>query len=321
MQESTPKTSEDESKFWLTTDADPSVLQEFFNKDAFRHKRVTKNHQLPFKLDGNSHVVHDGHFYYNQFGTNKLIKYELATNHTYFRHIEEASHRPYTSKLYETQYNYMDLMADENGLWVVFARNNTNNTLVLKFDPVTLDTENVWNITLDHTMIGEMFIACGILYGTEPATETFTKIRFAFDLYLNSPVDISVNFTNPFKHNNLIAYNPRHEKIYAWDSKNLIEYPLKFTESTSESEEESEEQATRTTVHGAVAGEENKAKSMEWTGLSRGVLHLLVAQELILLTSSASREETQGGKKWDRKHKKNGPQRHHYTYKKYRLPV
>ena len=245
MQESSPvgkNGQQDDTKLWLTVDSEPSIVQEFTDSNAFQQKRVAKIHQLPFKLEGNSHVVYDGHFYYNQYGTNKLIKYELSTNHTYFRHIEDAAHRPSSVKLYETQYNYMDVMADENGLWVVFAQNVTNNTLVLKFDPITLGTENVWNITLDHSMIGEMFIACGILYGTESGTETFTKIRFAFDLYLNTPVDVSVNFTNPFKNNNLIAYNPRHEKLYAWDATNLIEYPLKFTEAVAtDSEEDAEE--------------------------------------------------------------------------------
>lgn len=125
-------------------------------------------------------------------------------------------------------------MSDENGLWVIFAANNTNNTLILKFDPVSLGTENIWNLTLDHQLIGEMFISCGVLYGVESATDVFTKIRFAFDLYLNTPLDVSVNFTNPFKHNNLLSYNPQHEKLFAWDSRNLIEYPIRFIEATEE---------------------------------------------------------------------------------------
>jgi hypothetical protein len=137
----------------------------------------------------------------------------------------------------------MDIMADENGLWVIFAANSTNNTLIIKFDPLSLGTENVWNITLDHTSIGDMFIACGILYGVESITETFTRIRFAFDLYLNTPVEVSVNFTNPFKHNTLISYNARHEKIISWDSRNLIEYPIRFIQNVEENvvEDENEE--------------------------------------------------------------------------------
>lgn len=241
MQDSAPKSPEDESKFWMTTQNDPGILFEFANKDAFRHKNVTKSYALPFQFVGNSHIIHGGHFFYNQLGTNKLIKYDLSTNHTYFRSIEDASIRDDTGKLYETQHNFMDIMAEENGLWVVFAGNSTNNTLIIKFDSISLGTENVWNITLDHQTIGDMFIACGILYGVESSTETFTKIRFAFDLYLNTPLEVSVNFTNPFKHNNLISYNARHEKILGWDSRNLIEYPLRFLENVEEANNEDEQ--------------------------------------------------------------------------------
>ena len=167
------------------------MLFEFANKDAFRHKNPTKLYTLPFKFSGNSHVVYSNYFYYNQDGTNKLIKYDLMSNHTYFRSIEDAAFRPQPHYLYETQYNHMDINADENGLWVIFASSNTNNTLVVKIDPFSLGTENVWNISLDHQMIGEMFIACGVLYGIESATDTFTRIRFAFDLYLSTPIDVS----------------------------------------------------------------------------------------------------------------------------------
>jgi len=243
MQSTLPKSPQEEAKFWMTSQTEPGILFEFANKDAFRHKNVTKTYPLPFQFVGNSHVIHDGYFYYNQMGTNRLIKYDMNTNHTFFRPIEDASFSEDTGRLYETQFNFMDIMSDENGLWVVFAGNHTNNTLIIKLDPVSLGTENVWNITLDHSMIGEMFISCGVLYGIESATDVFTKIRFAFDLYANQPVDVSVNFTNPFKHNNLIAYNPRHEKIMAWDSRNLIEYPVRFleTEDTTTEEEPSEE--------------------------------------------------------------------------------
>ena len=243
MQDSAPKSPSEESKFWMTTHNEPGLLFEFGNKDAFRHKNATRTYQLPFQAVGNSHVVHAGHFFYNQLGTNKLIKYDLSTNHTYFRSIEEASTTETTGRLYETQHNFMDIMADENGLWVIFAGNATNNTLIIKFDPLSLGTENAWNITLDHTLIGDMFIACGVLYGVESTTETFTRIRFAFDLFLNSPLDVSVNFTNPFKHNTLISYNARHEKIIAWDSRNLIEYPIRFLENVEENivEDENEE--------------------------------------------------------------------------------
>lgn len=190
MQDPAPSSTDDELKYWMTVENEPSALFEFGSKEAFRHKNATRVYTLPFRFSGNSHVVYSGNFYYNQEGTNKLIKYELSSNHTSFRSIEDAAFKPQPHFLYETQYNYMDISADENGLWAIFAANNTNNTMIIKFDQRSLGTENAWNISLDHQMIGEMFIACGVLYGIESATDTFTKIRFAFDLFLNTPIEV-----------------------------------------------------------------------------------------------------------------------------------
>ena len=36
----------------------------------------------------------------------------------------------------------------------------------------------------------------------------------------------------------MIAYNPKYEQIYAWDSRNLIEYPVRFVEPSTETETE-----------------------------------------------------------------------------------
>ncbi|KAI1301448.1 Olfactomedin-like protein 2B [Halotydeus destructor] len=236
MADPSPGASDDGSKYWLTVESEPSTLFEFANKESFRHKRPTKSYSLPFSFAGNSHAVYSGCFYYNQQGTNRLIKYDLISNRTFFKSIEDAAHKPDERLLYETHHNYMDINVDENGLWVIFASEATNNTLILKIDAQSLMTQSAWNISLDHTKIGEMFIACGVLYGTESATDTFTKIRFAFDLYLNNPIEISVNFTNPFKNNSFLAYNPKHEQLYAWDARNLIEYPLRFVEPSAETE-------------------------------------------------------------------------------------
>ena len=231
MQDASPKTGEDAMKFWMTRENDTEKLYEYSSRDRFRHKSVTKIHQLESGYDGNSHVVYGGAFYYSEFETNRIIRLDLTSNKSSHRALDDVSFSPSIHKLYETQLSYMDFNADENGLWVIFSPNTTNNTLIVKIDPITLSTENVWNITLDHQMMGEMFIACGILYGVESTTDTFTKIRFAFDLYQNTPIpELNVNFTNPFRQNTMISYNPRYEQLYAWDAKNLIVYPIRFAD-------------------------------------------------------------------------------------------
>lgn len=72
------------------------------------------------RFAGNAHLIYSGFFFYNQEATNKLIKYDMNNNHSFFRAIDGASHSQDASPrtLYETQHNYMDIAADENGLWV-----------------------------------------------------------------------------------------------------------------------------------------------------------------------------------------------------------
>jgi hypothetical protein len=82
------------------------------------------------------------------------------------------------NKLFDKGYNYVDLSADENGLWAVYGLPENNNTVVVKMDAFTLKREYSWNISVDHHKVGEMFIVCGVLYAVDSVTDRDTKIRF-----------------------------------------------------------------------------------------------------------------------------------------------
>ena len=43
----------------------------------------------------------------------------------------------------------------------------------------------VWNISIDHHKVGEMFIVCGVLYAVDSVYDRNSKIRFALDLFKN----------------------------------------------------------------------------------------------------------------------------------------
>ena len=207
---------------------------EFDTKEMFRNKEISKNYSLKYPFAGNSQAVYGGSFYYNQEGTDKIVIYNLNTNETTDmkvppRSTSDKTFRTTNKLLYTTQYNYMDISSDENGLWVIYASNYTNNTMVMKFNGTQV--EYVWNLTIDHQTVGEMFIICGVLYGVESVTERNTKIEFAYDLYRNQQIEVSIEFTNPFSQTNFISYNPTHQKLYTWDKGNQLEYPVRFNES------------------------------------------------------------------------------------------
>lgn len=76
-----------------------------------------------------------------------------------------------------------------------------------------MQTQYIWNISINHHKVGEMFIVCGVLYAVDSVVEQTTRIRFALDLYKNNLLGVNLSFTNPFRKTTLIGYNHRH-KVY-----------------------------------------------------------------------------------------------------------
>jgi hypothetical protein len=80
--------------------------------------------------------------------------------------------------LYTTNYNYMDFSVDENGLWVIYGIPSTNHTIVMKVNTDRkMETQYMWNISINNHLFGEMFVACGVLYAVDSVTERNSKIR------------------------------------------------------------------------------------------------------------------------------------------------
>ena len=75
------------------------------------------------------------------------------------------------------QGNYLDLSVDENGVWGVFGLALDNNTVVMKIDAYKLDIDYMWNISLNHNQMADMFVVCGVLYGVDQVKERNTRIK------------------------------------------------------------------------------------------------------------------------------------------------
>ena len=78
---------------------------------------------------------------------------------------------------------------------------------VFQLDVINLTIQYIWNISLSHNKVGEMFVVCGVLYAVDSVTDRNTRIRFALDLYRNTLLDVSLSFTNPFKNTTMVGYN------------------------------------------------------------------------------------------------------------------
>ena len=72
---------------------------------------------------------------------------------------------------------FVDLSVDENGLWAIMAMKENNNTLIMKLSAWNLELIWAWNITLNHNLVADMFIVCGVLYAVDSTAARDTKIR------------------------------------------------------------------------------------------------------------------------------------------------
>lgn len=215
----------DSNKFWVTLDGDRTTLLEYVDNT------YSRRYSMPYAFRGNSQVVYNNSLFYHHDHTDSIVRFDLGNKSTAALSLAEGFSS--TRLLYGTQHNAMDILADENGLWVIYASAHSNNTLVMKFHEGAMKTERVWNLTLDHRTVGEMFIVCGVLYAVNSVHDVTTRITFAFDLYTETALEMALNFSNPFRNTSMVSYNPSDGSIYTWDLGHQLLYPLLFTNTTA----------------------------------------------------------------------------------------
>lgn len=216
-------------KFYATKEDDADHLYRYDNKAMFRKDLHSWRYNLSYPIKGNAHVVFNGSFFYNSRDPSKILKFHLHNESTAGLHIPHFKTNK-SNYLYTTENNYMDFTVDENGLWVIFGVPDTNNTAVMKVDPNTFQYQYIWNISLNHHKVGEMFIVCGVLYAIDSVTDRDSRIRFALDLYTNNLLHVDLPFTNPFRNTTMVGYNPKNKELYTWDRGNQLTYPVRYNE-------------------------------------------------------------------------------------------
>ncbi|EEC13525.1 colmedin, putative, partial [Ixodes scapularis] len=215
--------------FYVANGEDRTALLEFPSKAAFRNGSDPRILKLPTPAHGNAQVVYNGSFYYHQNDTNQIVRVALSGPGRGRLGLEDVAFRN-DSYLYTNQAgNYVNILADENGLWIIYSSRRSNNTMVLKVDEQSFRPEFIWNLTLDHRKVGKLFVVCGVLYGINSLTEHRTELGFAYDLYTESLLEgVRLNFSNPFGNTTFLSYNPGDGSLYSTDDQHQLLYPLLF---------------------------------------------------------------------------------------------
>ncbi|CAM4608255.1 olfactomedin-like protein 3 [Lepidochelys kempii] len=197
----------------------------------FSATRKAARIKLPYRWVGTGHLVYGGHLYYiRQQGTFQVIKFSLAN-----KTIVDSSVFPVEEQVPVfglSAFNYIDIAADEEGLWAIYAtRENEKNICLAKLDPVSLDTEQMWDTPCPRENAESAFVICGALYVVyNTRLPSRSRVQCVFDVSgTMTPEDAAlVYFPKRYGSHSSMKYNPKERQIYAWDDGYQIIYRMEM---------------------------------------------------------------------------------------------
>uniref|UniRef100_A0A8C9Y114 Olfactomedin-like domain-containing protein n=1 Tax=Sander lucioperca TaxID=283035 RepID=A0A8C9Y114_SANLU len=203
---------QDEGRYWLADHFSGRLLVELRNISALQDSS-NKNIDVRRFFQGCGHVVYKQSFYFHKAGTNRLMN---GTNTL----IMENSRYHQLTYLFPNSKTYFKFAVDENGLWVIFASNADDDTMVAKINPDTFIVELIINTHYPTTKAGNAFIVCGVLYFTDDKDR---RVTYAFDLKKESPLDASFDLRPANGTLAMLSYYPNKKLLYMWDSRSITD--------------------------------------------------------------------------------------------------
>lgn len=197
----------------------------------FSATRKAARIKLPYPWVGTGHLIYGGYLYYiRRHGTFQVIKFSL-TNKT----IVDSSVFPAEEQIPVfglASYNYIDLGADEEGIWAIYAtQENEKNIALAKLDPASLDIEQMWDTPCPRENAESAFVICGALYVVyNTRLPSRSRIQCTFDVSgsMASEDAAQVYFPKRYGSHSSMKYNPKERQIYAWDDGYQIIYRMEM---------------------------------------------------------------------------------------------
>ncbi|KAM9552917.1 noelin-3a isoform 2-T2 [Salvelinus alpinus] len=214
-----PQASQRNNRVWyMDSYTNSKIVREYKTMEDFVANVVSRTYNLPFKWEGTGHVVYNGSLYYNKYQSNIIVKYSFETGRVLAQRALEYAGFHNTYPYSWGGYSDIDVMADELGMWVVYATNqNAGNIVIAQMDPDTLEVQKTWNTEYSKRNAGESFMICGTLYITNSHL-TGAKVYYSYSTKTSSYEYTDIPFHNQYFHMSMLDYNARERALYAWNN-------------------------------------------------------------------------------------------------------
>ncbi|KAG1936386.1 olfactomedin-4 isoform X1 [Pimephales promelas] len=200
-------------------------------------RQVFKKHELydRYKYDwqgtGNNYIVRENTLYYQFRPTFAMAKFNMTSATAQYKAIPNASTR--FSYHYSANQN-LDFAADESGLWVTYATEDSKGKLVLgRINEETFEVEKVWQTSIFKPSVGNSFMVCGVLYATRSVDSKTEEIFYTFDTRTEKESYGSVPFEKFQDSYVYLDYNPTDQKLYMYNNGYYVSYHVWFNQEGS----------------------------------------------------------------------------------------
>lgn len=188
--------------------------------------------------EGPSGVLYGNGIYYHCYLSAEICRYDL-TSGAIKRAPLPGSAADYKNKFPYCYYdciNYsdVDLEADEQGLWVIYATPANHGNLVvsqLEWDQEnqTLSITQTWETRLFKKATSNAFMVCGVLYATRFVDVSREEVFYAFDTATGQESNtLALPLEKVAKGVASVSYNPTDKHIYMYNEGYLLAYEVHF---------------------------------------------------------------------------------------------
>ncbi|KAK2878285.1 hypothetical protein QQF64_011686 [Cirrhinus molitorella] len=223
-----------ENMYWYSASSDTLVSRitqysdyyKLIMRQAFKTHELYAANRYDWRGLGNNYVVRENSLYYQYRSPFSMGKLNMTSATVAYKVISKAS----------TQFSYhysanqnLDFAADESGLWVTYATEESNGILILgKINEQSFEVEQLWQTSVFKQSVTNAFMICGVLYATRSVDTQTEEIFYTYDTNKNEESYVSIPFEKFQDFYVYLDYNPSDQRLYMFNNGYYVYYNVKF---------------------------------------------------------------------------------------------
>ncbi len=222
--------------YWYSASSDTLVSRitqysDYYNlimRQGFKTHELFVKYNYDWQGTGNNYIVRENTLYYQFRSPFAMAKFNMTSVRAEYKVIPKASSQ--FSYHYWANQN-LDFAADESGLWVTYATEESKGKLVLgKINEQSFEVEEVWQTSIFKPSVGNTFMVCGVLYATRSVDTKTEEIFYTFDTRTEQESYVSIPFEKFQDSYVYLDYNPTDQKLYMFSNGYYVNYHVWFNQ-------------------------------------------------------------------------------------------